>query len=254
MGPEVSAYRPRPISPNQPSISTSNPWLVTAETLKNIGVRRIPRGIFDPQTYPTQARRSAPSASRPSKRRLRRRPARAGSGAERRRRPRRVMAVVDAGDLERRSRRAPASPAAPAPAGPPPRGRRAARRRTARAESNGRRRARHSAPMERPRPDRACARRDVGMGEHALGRDAPARAEIARERDRRLDLPVGKGGEPPSWPGLTISIPIEAEFRSLSPFQNALPACQARALRRPVGRSARPPRPNSAPRLRTPGR
>ena len=68
------------------------------------------------------------------------------------------------------------------------------------------------------------------MGEHPLGRI------VQREPRSRASAIVaaicrsGKGGEPPSWPGLTISIPIEAELRSLSPFQCALPACQARSL------------------------
>ena len=55
-----------------------------------------------------------------------------------------------------------------------------------------------AAPPERlPRKGLArvalARRRDVGMGEYPLGRDRPARADVARERDRRLDLALGKG-------------------------------------------------------------
>ena len=38
-----------------------------------------------------------------------------------------------------------------------------------------------------------AGRRDVGMGEHALGRDSPAGADVARRGDRRRDLALRKG-------------------------------------------------------------
>ena len=95
-------------------------------------------------------------------------------------------------------------------------------------------------PTGRLRPDRACApaRCRNGRG-RARARSPSARRYRARARSSPRSAALGKGGEPPSWPGLTISIPIEAEFRSVSPFHEPLPACQARSrLPRPVGRSA----------------
>ena len=196
------------------------------------------------------ARRSTPSASLRSKRPPRRRRVRAGSGAGRPRPP--------AGSVGRRSpsspprsHRGPASPGAPEPPALPLHGRRAAARIAAQARSNGRRRFSTAQPTESLLPGSRL--RAGAMSEWARTRSG---AIAQREQMSPASAIVasiwgnGKGGEPPSWPGLTISIPIEAEFRSVRLSTNPGPRARRGLAPRPIGRSSRLPKPNNARTLR----
>jgi hypothetical protein len=65
-------------------------------------------------------------------------------------------------------------------------------------------------------------RDDVAAG------DAVAFLDVGDQADDRLDLRRWNGRYPQSCPGLTISIPMLAEFTSVTPRQCERPACQAR--------------------------
>ncbi len=87
----------------------------------------------------------------------------------------------------------------------------------------------HTGFGQRP-PGEALARvlfargRDVGMGQNARRLDGVPPGHIPAECDDGRDLRGGNGGSPKSCPPLTISTPIEAEFRSVSPAQKERPA------------------------------
>ena len=80
-------------------------------------------------------------------------------------------------------------------------------------------------PKRRPRKSFPGSRFRAGaMSEWARTRSGAIAQRAPISRASAIVASIwrsGKGGEPPSWPGLTISIPIEAEFRSLSPFHDA---------------------------------
>ena len=77
----------------------------------------------------------------------------------------------------------------------------------------------------------ALARRgDVGMREYALGSDRPARADVARELDRRLDLALRKRRRAAVMAGIDDLDPDRGGVQVAFALPRALPACQRPSL------------------------